>query len=155
MTLDVRRNGRRSSQVPTAVPAREAKGTRLLTKAEYERTVLEWADWNHRNWQPFREAWVARGFVHPPVGSPYDNPDSRSPSARALLWPIADARPKDLARWVREAPAKTPHQIVRYVLDRWDTVRSQYEETEEWDEEKRASRKAAPELLREIIKRAG
>ena len=53
----------------------------------------EWADLRHRAWNSFREAIAERGFLHPPTSRQQD-----------ALWPIVDARPADVARWIREGP---------------------------------------------------
>jgi hypothetical protein len=124
-----------------------------MTKEEYHRFLEEWRDFSHPDWQPFKAAWTARGFIRPPSGEPTDDAGT---SQRSRLWAIADARPRDLGRWVREAPGRTTHEVIDYVFTRFGEVREDIGlGDEDWDEEKRASRKSAPELLREIMKRAG
>jgi len=75
----------------------------------------QWESYQREQWAPFREAWQAR-FSLPPTGAR----DGTERSQRELLWPIADARPNDLGRWVREAPGDaTPFEVVGHVLRRW------------------------------------
>jgi hypothetical protein len=112
---------RSSSQAPTAVPAR-ANGAagRTMSGDEYERFQRAWAEFPDEPWGPFKEAWVGRGLFLPPAGSPDDKPDS---SQRAILFKIAESRPTDIARWVREAPGKTPRAIIDHVLRQWDALK--------------------------------
>ncbi len=78
-----------------------------------------WAGLTAAAWAPFKEAWLGRGLLLPPAGA-----------QRELLWEIADARPTDLARWVRDAPAPAePRRIIDYVLARWHDFRRSLEES--------------------------
>lgn len=47
------------------------------------------------------------------------------PSQRSMLWRIADARPIDLGRWVREAPGRTPREVITHVLRQWQGLRTE------------------------------
>lgn len=108
------------SRAPTAVPAR-GPGSPVreprLTKAQLE----AWASFTAPEWQPFREAWLARGFRHPPSGSRDDDDTSQ----RGLLWQIANNRPDDLGRWVTAAIGKTPREVIDWILAQWHEVRAE------------------------------
>jgi hypothetical protein len=67
-------------------------------------------------WAPFVSAWLDRGFRLPPRGAAEDDPNT---SLRSRLYEIADARPRDLGRWVGEATGTTPHQVVSHVFREW------------------------------------
>lgn len=83
-------------------------GSVLLSKAQ----LAGWATFTEKAWLPFKRAWLARGLRRPP-----------SPKQRDLLWSIADARPNDLGRWVREAPKNGPSTaIITYVLTQWHAL---------------------------------
>jgi hypothetical protein len=111
----------------------------LLSKAEYE----AWQDFSLSSWQPFKAAWLARGFRKPPAGSATDDDTSQ----RGLLWQIAQARPMDLGRWVAAAPPKaTARQVVAHVLEEWQRVRAQVAATP-------AVRNAGPENAGAILER--
>ncbi len=88
---------------------------RVLLSAEQ---LAAWQDFSHPRWQPFREAWLAKGFRYPPHGE-WDDPKSQ----RALLWEIADARPDELAAWIRAAPGRSVRDVVGWVLERWHEAR--------------------------------
>ena len=86
----------------------EATGPRL-TRAAFD----GWARFEAKEWEPFKAAWLARGFLLPPFGDATDDADT---SQRARLWRIADDQPKALGRWVSEAPGKTAHDVLAYVF---------------------------------------
>lgn len=89
----------------------------VLRRCSLTRSQREaWASWDDDAWAPFVDAWFARGFRLPPTGDPGDDPDT---SLRSRLWPIADARPDDLGRWVRDAKCGSAYQIVGYVFAQW------------------------------------
>lgn len=106
--------------------ARDPSGRAVtLTKAD----LAEWATFGDE-WAGFKRAWLARGFAHPPSGGP----EADETSQRGLLWQILDARPADLATWVREAPPKaSARAVVQYALDRWHDVRAAIEEADDRD----------------------
>jgi hypothetical protein len=119
--------------------ARDTRGPRL-TRAQ----LGAWAGLTAPAWAPFKEAWLARGLRLPPTGEQRD-----------LLWEIADARPTDLGRWVREAPLPTTEAIIDHVLDRWHAFRESIEEDAnqrelEWNAVKRADHAAAERVLDRI-----
>lgn len=78
-----------------------------------------WSTFTAPQWQPFKDAWLRRGFRWPPIGSP----DSDDTSQRGLLWQIADARPDDLGLWVGQAKGISPRDVIAFVLDRWHGAR--------------------------------
>jgi hypothetical protein len=72
-------------------------------------------------WDPFKAAWLGRGFLYPPSG----DPDGGEDTQRGLLWQVLDARPSGIAEWVRAAPkGSTARAVVQYVLDRFHEVRA-------------------------------
>jgi hypothetical protein len=97
-------------------------GTTRLTKQQLD----AWSDFGPE-WDAFKRAWFGKGLHFPPQGTPHDD-DDVSPSPRAMLYGILDARPTDLPRWVAEAPGRTQRDVIGYVLDQWhhlrDSVRS-------------------------------
>jgi hypothetical protein len=103
---------------PTRANARDTRGPRL-TREE----LIAWSHLKAAAWSSFKEAWMARGLRMPPT-----------PAQRELLWEIADARPTDLARWVRAAPTPKADEIVAYVIERWELLRSAIDEALEADE---------------------
>lgn len=65
-------------------------------------------------WDPFRAAMAARGFRKPPTAK-----------QRAALWPVVEARPLDVARWVSEAPDGAKYsEIVGHVFKAWDAFKT-------------------------------
>ena len=115
--------------------------------------LAAWATFTSPEWQPFREAWLGRGLLWPPAGNPDDDPES---SLRARLWEVAEARPNDLGRWVREARGRMSSAILSEVFDRWrghqdavDVAADAAEMEAEWT--RRADRKADAEALRSIM----
>lgn len=80
---------------------------------------------------------------------------------RDLLWEIADARPTDLARWVRESPSPVAANIVEYVLGRWTALRDAIDEALDADElewlaakgDERQSAKRAMQRIGELLPR--
>lgn len=114
--------------------------------ATHPLTVAQRTEWKAGRWEeqpeawgPFVEAWLDRGLRLPPEGDPRDDPDT---SLRSRLWPIAEARPNDLGRWVREAKGRTVHQIIGHVFRQWRGILNDLPD-DDWaafDEAKRASR---------------
>lgn len=115
-----------------------------LTRAQLD----AWATFGPE-WEPFKAAWLARGFRHPPAGSP-DNDDT---SQRGLLWQIASNRPNDLGRWVAAAPGKTARQVIEWVLAQWHEVRAEAGVEEDWFDEKGPTKTEAAEALTSIVAR--
>jgi hypothetical protein len=106
--------GRESHHRATDEKTNGAGGPRL-TKAQLE----AWRSFGPE-WDETKAAWLARGFRHPPSGSPTHDPED---SQRALLWEILDARGSELATWIREAPGTTARDVVGDVLKRWHSVK--------------------------------
>lgn len=105
------------SQVPSAVPARAARGTSSKNGAATNgASLLEaWSRFAGRQWQPFIGAWRARGFRLPP-----------GEEQRETLLEAVDARPRDVGTWVAEPPKEsTSFQVVAHVLARWHAVRDE------------------------------
>ena len=125
-------------------------GTRepLLTRAQLD----AWATFGPE-WEPFKKAWLARGFMHPPSGSPDDDDDVNS--QRHLLWQVLDDRPGDIARWVRRAPGKKPREVVGYILDRYHDLRREVDDLEDEPDPERVRGGHEPEALRAILRRIG
>lgn len=106
-----------------------------LTRAQLD----GWATFTELAWEPFKAAWLARGFLHPPFGNPGDDADT---SQRARLWHIADDQPKALGQWVKDAPGKSARDVIAYVFTQRSKVAQEAgaEEAEtiaEQDERKR------------------
>jgi hypothetical protein len=94
----------------------------LQTHAFNPAQRLAWVTWWNADevaWGPFVAAWLDRGYRLPPEGELTDAPNT---SLRSRLWPIADARPNDLGRWIREAPGRDPYDVIGYVFDQWRGV---------------------------------
>lgn len=107
---------------------------RTLTRAQLD----EWATFG-AEWGPFKDAWIERGFLLPPSGTAHDDDDQ--PSQRSMLWQIANDRPTDLGRWVREAPGRTTRDVIGYVLRQWQGQRGIASASEaDQDELKRLAR---------------
>ena len=106
-----------------------------------------WLDFERTEWQPFREAWIGRGLLFAPGGSPDDDDDTQ----RGLLWSIASNRPNDLGRWVREAKGTTPREVVTHVLERWHDIRDAVTvDDPEWEAVKAAEGQAAGRSMARI-----
>lgn len=86
--------------------------TRNGTSSKNGNGTGDWSSFGSE-WEPFREAWTERGFRLPP-----------NSKQRELLWKIADSRPEDLGRWVREAPEskRSPYEVAGFAVDRWKTL---------------------------------
>lgn len=105
-----------------------------------QRELESWSSFSTPEWSEFKHAWLGRGLHYAPFGQPDDDDTSQ----RGLLWQIADARPHDLARWVREAPGRTAREVIDHVLEQWHSVRADVGvDDPEWQEEKEAERRAA------------
>lgn len=105
----------------------------LLTKAQFD----AWRTFADPAWQPFKAAWLERGFCHPPEGDPRDDPRT---SLRSRLWEIAQARPDDLGRWVREARGSTQREVVGHVFAMWRELREEVPLESDLDDAKLATR---------------
>ncbi len=99
------------AEIETEVPTKP----RVLLTAEQ---LAAWEDFSNPGWQPFKAAWLAKGFLLPPNGE-WDDQESQ----RALLWEIADAQPDELAKWVRASRSRDSHSVVAYVLERWHAAK--------------------------------
>jgi hypothetical protein len=107
----------RISAVLPALKAPPTATTTRLTKQQLD----AWSDFGPE-WDAFKAAWFRKGLHFPPQGTPHDD-DEVSPSPRAMLFGILDARPTDLPRWVAEAPGRTQRDVIAYVLDQWHHIR--------------------------------
>lgn len=137
----------RAREVPRDRPGKPVAEPRLT------REQLDgWRTFDADEWQPFRSAWLARGFLWPPQGSALDDPET---SLRSRLWEIADARPNDLGRWVREAKGHTPHAVIGEVFARWrglqDEIGGELDADEQrWQDTKRNDWQTAGDVLRRL-----
>ncbi len=107
--------------VPAAPRALTDPRMEMLRDSGPRMTVAQWRSWDdfdRPEWQPFKEAWLGRGFLLAPTGE-----KDGDESLRTMLWEVAAARPNDLGRWVREAPPGDRRSVVAYVLDRWHDIR--------------------------------
>jgi len=125
---------------PRAKPTREP----LLTRAQLE----DWKTFG-REWDGFKSAWLARGFMFPPSGSPEDDDGSQ----RGLLWSILD-RPTDLPRWIAQAPGKSANEVIGHVIRRWHDIRDAAEATEPVVVAHGPNRRQAMEHVGSIMERA-
>ena len=98
--------------------ARGDDGSGDETKVPSSQEKDEWADFGE-DWAPFRQAWTARGFGHPPT-----------PRQRAALWGESEAGgavrdwPQACARWVAAAPTDArSYEVVAYVLSQYHEKR--------------------------------
>lgn len=101
-------------------PGDHARDDGTSTKATAQRPRREddgWSSFTNPAWQPFKQAWTARGLRLPPSGDA-DDPKSQ----RGRLWPIAEAGPDRLARWVREAEGRTAYEVVGHVFRQWSAL---------------------------------
>ncbi len=88
-----------------------------LSKSEHQ----AWSTFGSE-WDAVKAAWIGRGLRLPPTGGPIEGDDS---TQRGVLFQVLDARPTDLVAWIREAPGKTSHDVIRHVLTRWHEIRAQ------------------------------
>jgi hypothetical protein len=121
-TRQEKRNGWTTVGAVVAELEESSEGwTTALTLEERD----EWSSFGEE-WAAFRDAWLQRGFRHPPKGTAEDSPDDESPSQRALLFSILRDRPTDVPRWIAEAPRRaSASQVVGYVLGRWHDIRDE------------------------------
>lgn len=129
-----------TSNPKRAQPPREP----LLTKAQLD----EWASFG-AEWDDFKAAWLGRGFMFPPAGSPDDDDGSQ----RGLLWSILDSRPSSLPRWIREAPGKSTTEVIAHVLRRWHDIRDAAEPTEPQLAVRGPNRHETPERIGSVLPR--
>jgi hypothetical protein len=140
---------RELGKAPTAVDVAKprAKQPSLDEPRLTERELNSWNGFTAREWRPFKEAWLGRGLHYAPFGSDGDDDTSQ----RGLLWQIAEARPNDLGRWVREAPGRTAREVISYVLEQWHSVRADAGvDDDEWEERKREERRVASGAMTRI-----
>ncbi len=112
---------------PKPVPARSQPGDPSKEPRLTKDQLDGWGTFSVPAWRPFKDAWLARGFRHPPFGSPDDGDTSQ----RGLLWQIADARPIDLGLWVKTAPGHTAREVIEWVLKQWHESRDEAPSAEE------------------------
>ena len=109
---------RETNRVPSTSGdhAREADPSRdpRLTKEQAD----AWNGFDRPEWEALKREWLARGFRWPPLGD-----SDEEGTQRNVLWPIVEARPSDVAMWVREAKGKGTHEVVASVLRRWHAVK--------------------------------
>jgi hypothetical protein len=115
-----------------------------LTKAQLQ----AWATFEPK-WDPFKAVWLARGFLHPPAGSP----DGDDTSQRGLLFQVLDAWPNAIVGWAREAPGKTSREVIDYILERWHEKREEAGATEDWFATPGPSKSEAAESVGAILSR--
>lgn len=157
-TRDARSRGERrtlnveegESQAPKSVTAR-ASGQPSKNGAEPRLTKAQFQAWAtfEPKWEPFKAAWLARGFLHPPAGSPDDDDTSQ----RGLLFQVLDAWPTAIARWVQEAPGKTPREVIDHVLERWHEKREEAGVAEDWFTPRAPGKAEAAESIGAILSR--
>jgi hypothetical protein len=145
MTVTVTETERR--EAPTAVAPPSPRSSPSSEPRLTERQLRSWDSFSSPRWQPFKNAWLARGLLYAPFGSDSDDDTSQ----RGLLWQIADARPNDLARWVREAPGRDAREVISHVLEKWHSVRTDAGvDDDEWEQQKREERRVAGGAMEKI-----
>lgn len=132
----------KSGRRPTAGESREKQPR--LTKAQ----LAAWGMFTEPAWQPFKAAWLARGFLHPPFG---DATDDEGTSQRARLWRIAADQPRALSRWIAEAPGKTAHDVIAYVFAQRAKVAAEVGLEEEELAEATARRNGSAVPLKDLL----
>lgn len=127
--------GRKASLSPQAQPMPRVAQSRpiLLTRDQLE----SWDSFQAWQWEPFKEAWFARGFRFPPAGSPDDDDTSQ----RGLLWQIAEGNPHRLGDWVRQAEGRTAREVIDSVLTQWHELRAEVIGDEQEETEARTVRR--------------
>ena len=91
-------------------------------------------------WRAFKEAWLGRGLLFAPFGSP----DGDDTSQRGLLFQVMDNRPTDIVRWVKEAPLPSAREVITYILEQWHEIREEAGVDDgEWEAEKLQDRRTA------------
>jgi hypothetical protein len=129
-----------SRATPSPKPPQARGGSPSTEPRLTKEQLTAWGSFSAREWQPFREAWMGRGLLWPPFGGPDDDDTSQ----RGLLWQIANARPNDLGRWVRQAKGRTSREVITHVLEKWHEVRAEANvDDDEWEERKLEERQAA------------
>lgn len=115
--------------------AREPRNEPRLTEAQ----LRSWDSFGP-TWSRFKEAWLGRGLLYAPFGSP----DGDDTSQRGLLYQVMDARPTDIVRWVKEAPLPSSREVITYILEQWHEVREDAGvDDDEWEEQKVEERRTA------------
>lgn len=103
-----------STPTPSGAVAAQPAGESREKQPRLTREQLDaWATFTDPAWQPFKTAWLAKGFSHPPFGNSEDDADT---SQRARLWRIAEDQPQALGRWVAHSPGKSAHEVIAYVF---------------------------------------
>lgn len=135
---------RPSKGSPSKTSTRATNGSEPLLDA---RELEAWSRYSRKAWEPFKLAWLARGFKLPPMGDPDDER-----SQAHVVWEILDNRPSDLVRWTNEAPGKTSHAVVGYLIERWQALKADVgiEDEERVDLERDPT--STPESARDILR---
>lgn len=98
-------------------------------------------------WERFKKAWLGRGLLYAPFGSPDDDDTSQ----RGLLFQVLDARPNDVVRWVEEAPKPVAREVITYILEQWHEARAAAGvDDDEWQEAKDEERHTAGPAMSRI-----
>lgn len=130
------------SSTPTPLGAVDAPTAGESEETRLTRAHLDaWATFTEPAWEPFKTAWLGRGFRLPPFGNPDDEADT---SQRARLWRIADDQPEALGRWVREAKGKTARDVIAHVFEQRAEMAKRAESEETTSEAERDARLQAP-----------
>jgi hypothetical protein len=161
VAIDPSRVGAHPGRARDAHPTDATRGRNLTRRDETRRNESHsrasaktpsesWVDYDRIEWQPFREAWIGRGFLWAPSGE-----QDGGEGQRAILWEIAAARPVDLGRWVTEAPRSTGsiadsrRAVIAYVIDQWHAVKAAIEPDPV--PRRRPPKRAAPSRLSTLL----
>lgn len=123
-----RRERDTGSPTSGATPARTGSARRDVDEARLTREQLKaWESYADPAWQPFKAAWIARGFLWPPSG---DATDDEEASERARLWhlvnPADGGRSKSVGQWVQAAPkGADAYAVIGFVFARFNELRGE------------------------------
>jgi hypothetical protein len=122
-----------SEQAPTATALPKPRANSPTNEPRLtEHQLNSWNGFGPR-WARFKEAWLSRGLLYAPFGSPDDDDTSQ----RGLLFQVLDTRPNDIVRWVEQAPKPSAREVITYILEQWHEARAAAGvDDDEWEEAK-------------------
>lgn len=134
-------------------------GVRTFSRADWSAASEVWREggFDADTWYRVRYAAACRGMLYPPAGDRGDDCDAQHPSQRAIVYRAIDTTPVLLLESIGRSSSwsqVTAALIAAVNADRDDAETAELEQERQAEGQRRADRKAAPQLLGEIIRGA-
>lgn len=127
---------------------------RSYDRATYGAARKAWAEGDFGpEWHELYRIAAANGYIYPPTGMKWDDVEEE-PSQRAIVHQALEDNPTELRRIMARSHSWT--EVVRQVIAYRGVLRDQadlHEADAEWEKDKLPSRRTAPEMLRDVLRR--